>query len=300
MVLFGTAYLLVYKNHEKYGSIAKEQTETSFQSDIVAPKQEKAELTLADGKVIYLDIGGTGTLAKQGDVVVTRKPSGEIVYSTSGTPSPIVSINTLRVPRGSKPIKLLLADGSLAWLNAASSITFPTAFKGNERKVTISGEAYFEVVKNVAMPFIVNCGAATITVLGTHFNVNSYQDESSARVTLLEGAVKVKLNEKTSLLRPGQQARLSSGNVSVFNEVDIEEVMAWKNGQFYFSGSDIKSIMRQLEKYYDVDVVYQDEVRYRFVAKISREGNISELLKKLELTNLIHFQIEGKKITVMK
>ena len=267
-------------------------------NDIAPPAQARATLKLADGSTVYLDSNVNGTLARQGSVEISRNELGEIIYS--GTASGAITMNTLSLPKGSKPIRLVLSDGSLVWLNAASSITYPTAFVGQERKVSITGEAYFEVSENKAMPFFVEHDQLLIKVLGTHFNVNTYENEASNKVTLLSGLVDVGNGKITKQLIPGQQASVSKTVFSVDENIDTDEVLAWKNGQFYFGGSDIRSIMKQIERYYDVEVEFRDEVPYRFVAKISRDVNVSAFLEKLELTNLIHFKIEGKKIIVMK
>ena len=267
-------------------------------NDIAPPAQARATLKLADGSTVYLDSNVNGTLARQGSVEISRNELGEIIYS--GTASGAITMNTLSLPKGSKPIRLVLSDGSLVWVNAASSITYPTAFVGQERKVSITGEAYFEVSENKAMPFFVEHDQLLIKVLGTHFNVNTYENEASNKVTLLSGLVDVGNGKITKQLIPGQQASVSKTVFSVDENIDTDEVLAWKNGQFYFGGSDIRSIMKQIERYYDVEVEFRDEVPYRFVAKISRDVNVSAFLEKLELTNLIHFKIEGKKIIVMK
>ena len=267
-------------------------------NDIAPPAQARATLKLADGSTVYLDSNVNGTLARQGSVEISRNELGEIIYS--GTASGAITMNTLSLPKGSKPIRLVLSDGSLVWLNAASSITYPTAFVGQERKVSITGEAYFEVSENKAMPFFVEHDQLLIKVLGTHFNVNTYENEASNKVTLLSGLVDVGNGKISKQLIPGQQASVSKTVFSVDENIDTDEVLAWKNGQFYFGGSDIRSIMKQIERYYDVEVEFRDEVPYRFVAKISRDVNVSAFLEKLELTNLIHFKIEGKKIIVMK
>jgi ferric-dicitrate binding protein FerR (iron transport regulator) len=258
----------------------------------------RATLKLADGSTVYLDSNVNGTLAMQGGVEIKRNEVGEIIYS--GAAIDAISMNTLSLPKGSKPIRLVLSDGSLVWLNAASSITYPTAFVGKERKVSMMGEAYFEVSENKAMPFFVEHNQLLIKVLGTHFNVNTYENEASNKVTLLSGLVDVGNGKISKRLVPGQQASISKAVFTVKENIDTDEVMAWKNGQFYFGGSDIKSIMKQIERYYDVEVEFRDEVPYQFVAKISRDVNVSAFLEKLELTNLIHFKIEGKKIIVMK
>jgi len=267
-------------------------------NDIAPPAQARATLKLADGSTVYLDSNVNGTLARQGSVEISRNELGEIIYS--GTASGAITMNTLSLPKGSKPIRLVLSDGSLVWLNAASSITYPTAFVGQERKVSMMGEAYFEVSENKAMPFFVEHDQLLIKVLGTHFNVNTYENEASNKVTLLSGLVDVGNGKISKRLVPGQQASVSKTVFSVDENIDTDEVLAWKNGQFYFGGSDIRSIMKQIERYYDVEVEFRDEVPYRFVAKISRDVNVSAFLEKLELTNLIHFKIEGKKIIVMK
>jgi transmembrane sensor len=267
------------------------------QPDIHPPVDSRAVLTLADGSKVYLDSSANGTLARQGDVAVQRNENGEIVYTGDAT---IESFNTLSIPRGSKPIRLVLADGSLVWLNAASSITYPTAFTAKERRVRMTGEAYFEVARQENRPFFVDQGGLNIQVLGTHFNVNGNEDEKTSMVTLLEGSVSVSSATRSVTLVPGQQASFALERLKVLNGVDTEEVMAWKNGLFFFTGTGVREMMKQIEKYYDVEVEFRDEIPYQFVAKISRDVPVSAFLEKLELTNLIHFKIEGRKIVVMK
>ncbi len=267
--------------------------------DIAPPKSTNAVLTLANGQKIQLDSVGKGILATEGTVKVAKNELGEIVYSESAKTNSI-SYNTMSLPKGSKPIRLVLSDGSLVWLNAASSVTFPTAFIGSERKVSITGEAYFEVAHNASKPFYVSHDDITVRVLGTHFNVNTYQDESNIKVTLLEGSVNVLKGNNTARLKPGEQVVVTKDKISLITNIDLEEVMSWKNGQFYFKGTELKSIMRQIEKYYNVEVEFKDDINYEFYAKMDRNINVSEFLKKLELTNLVHFKIEGNKITVMK
>ena len=294
-VLLST-YFIYTANSVDHKGLADKNLKPS--NDIAPPTQSRATLKLADGTTVYLDSNVNGTLAMQGGVEISRNEGGEIIYS--GAAVDAISMNTLSLPKGSKPIRLVLSDGSLVWLNAASSITYPTSFIGKERKVSMTGEAYFEVSENKAMPFFVEHNQLLVKVLGTHFNVNTYENEASNKVTLLSGLVDVGNGKITKRLVPGQQASVSKTVFSVDENIDTDEVMAWKNGQFYFGGSDIKSIMKQIERYYDVEVEFRDEVPYQFVAKISRDVNVSAFLEKLELTNLIHFKIEGKKIIVMK
>ena len=294
-VLLST-YFIYTANSVDHKGLADTNLKSS--NDIAPPTQSRATLKLADGTTVYLDSNVNGTLATQGGVEISRNEGGEIIYS--GAAVDAFSMNTLSLPKGSKPIRLVLSDGSLVWLNAASSITYPTSFVGKERKVSMTGEAYFEVSENKAMPFFVEHNQLLIKVLGTHFNVNTYENEASNKVTLLSGLVDVGNGKITKQLIPGQQASVSKTVFSVNENIDTDEVLAWKNGQFYFGGSDIRSIMKQIERYYDVEVEFRDEVPYQFVAKISRDVNVSAFLEKLELTNLIHFKIEGKKIIVMK
>jgi ferric-dicitrate binding protein FerR (iron transport regulator) len=295
-IFFSVSYLFFITDSTKQPS-----TKTTVQQlpvqDVAPPKDSRAVLTLADGTRIYLDSKDNGVLATQGEVVVKQNERGEIVYAGEAG---VVAYNTLSNPRGSKPIRLVLSDGSMVWLNAASSITYPTAFSGKERWVRMTGEAYFEVASVRSIPFFVEQGDVRIQVLGTHFNVNADEDQGSARITLLEGSVRVSTEFNNVQIQPGQQVQSTTKRLDVVDDIDIEEVMSWKNGQFFFTGTDIRTIMKQVEAYYDVQVEYRDEIPYQFVAKISRDVNVSAFLEKLELTNLIHFKIEGKKIIVMK
>lgn len=265
--------------------------------DVAPPRDTRAVLTLSDGKQVYLDSTVKGMLARQGEVEVRRNENGQLVYSGNSSAS---LFNTLSLPRGSKPLKLVLSDGSMVWLNAASSITYPTSFAANERKVTMTGEAYFEVSTLPGIPFLVEHENTRVEVLGTHFNVNTDEKDRTSRVTLLEGSVRVSSGKTAKIIRPGQQALVRTNQLSLIDDIDLEEVMAWKNGLFLFTGTGIKDIMKQLERYYNIEVEYQDDIPYQFVAKVSRDVPVSAFLEKLELTNLIHFKIEGKKIIVMK
>lgn len=267
-------------------------------TDVPPPSNNLAVLTLADGSKISLDSLPNGQLAQQGGIAINKLENGQVSYN--GNASGEEMFNTLSLPKGSKPYRLFLSDGTTVWLNAASSITFPIAFKAKERKVVMEGEAYFEVAKIKSAPFIVKHNSLIVNVLGTHFNVNTYADEDATKITLLEGAVMVVDGISKSSLKPGQQAVLTNETIKVATGVDTDEVMAWQKELFYFNGASIQTIMRQVEKYYDVEVAYKDDVKYLFVAKISRQVNVSEFLKILELTNLIHFKIEGRRIIVSK
>jgi ferric-dicitrate binding protein FerR (iron transport regulator) len=263
------------------------------------PGGNKATLTLGNGSQIVLDSARNGLLVQQGNTKIIKSANGHIAYNKTltGTSTPIY--NTMTTPRGGK-YDLQLSDGTRVWLNASSSITYPIVFSGTERRVTITGEAYFEVAKNKDMPFKINVnGQEEVQVLGTHFNIMAYNDEPMIKTTLLEGSVKIVRNKTTGMLKPGQQAQLTTdGKLSVTDDADINAVMAWKNGQTLFVNEDIKTIMRRVSRWYDVDVDYQGDIPARlFTGGISRESNLSVLLKVLEL-NKIHFKAAGKKLIV--
>lgn len=295
VLLAGTASWLLFFNTKKESAAISQR----FGND-VAPGRNAAILTLAGGKQLILDSGATGTISQQGNATVFNR-NGRLTYTASQEKPKESFYNTLTTPKGNQ-YQLVLPDGSKVWLNAASSITYPTAFTGDQRKVTISGEAYFEVAANTRQPFVVQEGNMTIQVLGTHFNINGYNDEAAVKTTLLEGAVRIVIGSNNNLLKPGQQAILTRNDdrITVVNDADIEEVIAWKNGEFHFTDTSIESIMRQISRWYDVDVVYDAPVSGHFVADIPRNVPLSQLLHLLEVTGQVHFRIEGKKITVIR
>lgn len=261
----------------------------------IKPGTDNAILTLSDGSTIVLDKAADGSLAYQGSVEV-KKINGQIKYQgTNGTEQ---LYNTISTARGNQ-YQVVLSDGSKVWLDAASSIRFPTSFNGKERKVEITGQAYFEVAHNPDAPFKVDVNGLQITVLGTHFNVNAYGDEAEIKTTLLEGSVKLSKGNLISVLKPGQQGSVgSNGNIAVQNDVDVDEVVAWKNGAFIFNRQDMKSIMRQISRWYDVDVVYNGEpTKETFSGIVSRKTSVDQVLKIME-ANGARFTIEGRKIIV--
>lgn len=269
--------------------------------DIVAPGSNRAMITLADGRKIYLDSLGNGQLAVEGNVKLIKLADGQIAYQNQiGDIAKEVKYNTLSNPRGSKVIDMQLSDGSHVWLNSGSSITFPVPFIGNERKVMIDGEAYLEVAHDASRPFIVAKGETEVQVLGTHFNVNAYSDEEDIKVTLLEGSVKVNKASFSAIIKPGQQARVRD-KIAVVDGVDMDGVMAWKNGLFNLSGENIQTVMRQVSRWYDAEVEYRGDVTgIEFFGTVSRRQNVSELLRVMEKTGIVHFTVEGKKIIVSK
>lgn len=265
----------------------------------LAPGGNKAVLTLSDGSSIVLDTVQNGTLALQGNTEILKSDNGQLAYNSSKSPTPEMLYNTLTTPTGGQ-YKLVLPDGTTVWLNAASSIRYPTAFTGTERIVTLTGEAYFEVAKNAAMPFKVEVNELDVEVLGTHFNINAYGDEPDIKTTLLEGSVKLSNNNANRLLQPGQQGRLNkSGAIAIIENANTEEAVAWKNGLFQFDDADIKTVMRQIARWYDVEVEFKGNINAgKFVGAIPRNSNVSEVFKILELSN-VHFKLDGKKIIVL-
>jgi len=270
-----------------------------FRND-VAPGTNAAVLTLAGGKTILLNDSARGNISRQGNANVINN-NGQLAYHALHEKPTDIYFNTLTTQKGNQ-YQLVLPDGSKVWLNAASSITYPTAFVGAARKVTITGEAYFEVVKNDRMPFMVQEGSTLVQVLGTHFNMNGYDDEPLVKTTLLEGAVRVSKDDATGLLAPGQQAvAIKTGHdIRVLNDADIEEVMAWKNGQFIFKDATIDQVMHEVARWYNVEVAYDARISKHFIADIPRTVPLSQVLKLLELTDLVHFKIEGRKITIIQ
>ena len=267
----------------------------------IAPGGNKAILTLADGTQVILDSATNGAITKQGNVTVIKLDDGQLAYNASSTSSSALTYNTVTTPRGGQ-YQLVLSDGTKVWLNAASSLRFPTAFVGSERKVEMTGEGYFEVAHNDKKPFLVRAGGMDVEVLGTHFNINAYEDEGAVKTTLLEGKVRASAaNGQAVVLKPGEQARLFDGDaqLSKRNNADLDEVIAWKNQMFVFNSAPLASVMRQIERWYDVEVEYQGHIpQDRFIGTITRNTNLSEVLKVLEYSN-VRFKVEGKKITVM-
>jgi ferric-dicitrate binding protein FerR (iron transport regulator) len=279
------------------------QTNTVVYKTDIKPGTNKAILTLASGKTILLTGAKNGELASDGNAVISKAANGEVVYSAKDTASlKSLSYNTMTIPRSGQ-YHLVLADGTNVWLNAASSIKYPTVFSGNERKVEITGEAYFEVAHNAAKPFRVVANGEVVEVLGTHFNVNAYADEPVIKTTLLEGSVKVTQDRNMAMLIPGQQAQVNrdaaNSAIRVVENADTDEATAWKNGLFQFNKASIESIMRQASRWYNVEVSYSDNKRpvKTFTGSISRNTNLSQLLEILSYAGS-RFEIDGKKIIV--
>jgi len=268
----------------------------------VAPGTNTATLQLADGRIVNLaDSIQTGL--QQGAASLEKENGGTLVYNPNpasqkeGSP---IAFNTISTPNGGE-FKVVLADGSKVWLNAASSLRFPAAFTGDERNVILTGEAYFEIAKDAHKPFTVTANGTTTRVLGTHFNIKAYNDEHDVTTTLVEGSVRIESNGQQKNLVPGQQAliRTDAKNISV-SSADVDDAIAWKNGYFTFRNENIKDIMRRISRWYDISVTYEPGVDANaFGGTFSRSKSLKQLLKSLEITNTIHFKIEGKNVTVL-
>jgi transmembrane sensor len=273
----------------------------------IAPGARGAILTLSDGKQIVLDSTGNAFSTTEGNAKITRGGKDLLTYKlAAGSPSALVGTvllyNTLTTPRGRK-ISLVLADGTKVWLNAASSIKYPTAFTAKDRVVEIRGEAYFEVAANAAKPFVVKKMGSdySVLVLGTHFDMNAYDDEETIKTTLLEGAVKIEKGAISHTLKPGEQAiaQKDQGSIDILSSANIAEVMAWKNDLFNFERADIYSVMRQIARWYDVEVEYKGTIARHFGGTISQDVNVSQVFKMLEQTGAVKFTIEGRKVIVL-
>ncbi|BAV07364.1 FecR family protein [Filimonas lacunae] len=267
-----------------------------------APATGRATLTLASGKVIELNNNTNGTVAREGGITIVKLDSGQIAYQpdiTAGDDA--AGWNTLSTPKGGL-FQVVLPDGTKVWLNAASSLRYPSRFTGANRTVTLAGEAYFEVAANKAMPFIVTTQQQQVQVLGTAFNINAYSDEDATRTTLLQGSVRVQTTtagNASCLLTPAQQAVVNTGGLTVTSP-DMQQVMAWKEGEFRFQHMKITSIMRQIARWYDVEVEYSGPVPgNEFYGVIPRKEYVSQILKALSLTKNVHFIMRGNTIVVM-
>lgn len=263
------------------------------QESDIQPGSDKATLTLEDGTIIALSESGKDTSIN--DQIKLLQKQGEIVYANKETPGEI-PYHTLTIPRKGH-YKLVLPDGSKVWLNAESSIRYPISFIDKERKVFVTGETFFEVAKDAKKPFRVVIDDMIVEALGTQFNVNVYPNEPFYTTTLIEGSVLLSKGKNENILKPGQQAQLSDGDFRIVN-IEVAEATAWKNNQFKFVNTPIETIMRQVERWYDADVVYQDKVNLHLNATIERNVPVSRLLYILEQTGQVHFKIEGRKIYV--
>jgi transmembrane sensor len=293
-----------YISNNSGNSNVKKAVNQEARVDDVQPGASKAILTLGNGSQIVLDDASSGMLAKQGNAQVIKGNDGELIYKETGESVDEVLYNTVSTQRGGE-YKLVLPDGSAVWLNAISSIRYPTAFTGKERVVEITGEAYFEVTKDASRPFRVQVNAhgesrdMEVTVFGTDFNINSYTDELALKTTLLNGSIEVIKGSSSAVLKPGQQTIvMNDGKIKIVNDANLAEAVAWKEGRFEFYDADLKTILRQVMRWYDVEVEYQGTLSDRyFTATISRHKTLSGLLNILKQSD-VDITLEGKKLIV--
>lgn len=292
---------LIFYQHQT--TIQHNQALTAAQD--IAPGKNGATLTLANGKQINLAAHTNGALLKDAGISITKTKDGELVYQASGHASGKDQVNTLSTARG-ETYQLRLPDGTRIWLNAASSLTYASGLTiAGKRSVELNGEAYFEVAKDQAHPFVVKTAGQEIEVLGTHFNVNSYHDALATQTTLLEGSVRISAGAKDmAILKPGQQAVLTDAAHLRVKNVDVNEAVAWKDGYFRFYEVDLETFMNTISRWYDIDVVYEGGIaQYKdlaFGGAVSRSKNISEVLKILAQTGKVSYRVEGRKVTISK
>lgn len=294
IVAFGSIYFL----RKEISSVS----DTQLVKQDVPPGGNRAVLVLGDGTKISLTDAKNGEIADQCGVEVKKSADGQLIYTIKDeqNSSEKLDSNIIETPKGGQ-FQIRLPDGSAIWLNASSSLKYPVSFNGaKERKVELKGEGYFEVAKDKTKPFIVTSGNQDVKVLGTHFNINAYKDEACVKTTLLEGSIQVSCEQNTELIRPGQQATLSNKHFKI-TSIDTQEAVAWKKGNFEFDNADIKTVMRQLSRWYDIEVSYDGELPdLHYSGSLPRNNNISVILNMLKKTGKINFKIDKKNVTICK
>ena len=298
VVMLLTVSILIYRDKDK----TEKKPVDKIARQLINPGSNHAILILDNGQKVALKKHEKislnekdGTAVSSQNDVLTYKQNGQGVDAEQK-----LTYNTIMVPRGGE-YQLILVDGSKVWMNSASTLKYPTTFSGKERKVYLTGEAYFEVAKNATMPFIVKTSKAEVQVLGTHFNVMAYDDEANCKTTLLEGAVRVQSSSAVNVIKPGQQAIINiQGQQKITSDINIDEELAWKNGFFIFKDAGIKGIMQQAARWYDLDVVYEGDIpEIQFSGKMSRKVNFYGFVNILKYAGL-HFNIKGKTVTITK
>ncbi|WP_293744240.1 FecR family protein [uncultured Pedobacter sp.] len=300
LIVFGLTFAFFHQTRP----LLKPELVTQKSLDIL-PGKDKAVLTLADGSKVVLDEHTAINISEKDGLKISKTKEGQLLYTVlnqsnlkSGS---TIAYNTIQTPKGGQ-YQVILPDGTKVWLNAASSLKYPEVFSGNERSVELMGEAYFEVAKNKAQPFHVKSHQQDVEVLGTHFNINSYLDNNTIKTTLLEGRVRVSKGQSVKILKPGEQAiaEVSGNGIRLAADIDTDDETAWKNGLFQFNNADLKSILKQLERWYDVQIDYRSIPNKKYNGMVPRKAKLSEVLKMLEKTGNIRFEIgQGKKLTVL-
>lgn len=300
-LIAGTAAFFYYNSLNRIHSGSRP---VAIAQDVKPPQSSRATITLSDGTQLVLDSIANGTMAIQAQTRLVKLDGGQIAYndSVSRSESAAPVYNTLTNPRGSQVVSIALSDGTRVWLNAGSSLTYPVVFTGRQRLVELKGEGYFEVAKKASQRFVVNARGTQTEVLGTHFNINAYTEEAATRITLVEGSVQVRLpqdGQASHILKPGEQASVTTGGQLSTLQPDIDQVVAWKKGDFYFTGADIETVMRQAARWYDLEVEYRGKVTGTLSGDVSRNVNASELFQMLELTGRVSFEMQGRKVIVI-
>lgn len=299
LIILSAGYFFLTNKNDR--QIAKMEQSSKSLGNLI-PGGNKAILTLGNGEIIILDSVDNGTLSLQGGSTIMKLGDGQIAYEGSAhSIQTEIVYNTISTPAGGQ-YNLTLSDGSKVWLNAESSLRFPATFSGNERNVELTGEGYFEIAHNKEKPFHVSVNNTRVEVLGTHFNINAYADENALKTTLLEGSVKVIKGSQNVIIEPGQQAAVNntSNSITIDKSVNLEEVVAWKEGIFQFDNTDLQEVMRQLGRWYNVKVDFEKNVPAKhFTGKIYRNVNASEVFKILEVLD-IHFKVKGNTVIVTK
>ena len=301
-ILIGFSVFAIYFASKDSGEKTIVNTKTS-----ILPGNNVAYLILSSGKRIALNSLNKGEVVNEAGVQIKKTAEGQLVYTISEQRNDHekLNYNTIETPKGGQ-YQILLPDGSKVWLNAASSLKYPSSFtKSNQRLVSLKGEAYFEISTDKTRSFIVHSANQEVKVLGTHFNINAYTDEPETTTTLIEGSVKISplINEVADFtaerrLKPGDQAMRSISGIRI-RHVDVEEAIAWKNGQFVFSSESIAAIMRKISRWYNVDISYEGNVSaLKFTGTLSRYAQVTEVLQMLEMTNKVKFEIKGREIKV--
>jgi transmembrane sensor len=274
---------------------------SKLKTNDIKPGENKAILTFGDGTRVALNNSTNKLLSNKGNIVISQRKEGKVIYQVSGEAAMSqedvkTEYNTISTPKAGY-YHVILSDGTKVWLNAYSSIRFPTLFTGKERRVEISGEAYFEVTKNKNMPFRVVSATQTVEVLGTHFNINAYTDENAVKTTLVEGSVKVIKGTESVLLRPGQQSQ-NKTTIKVVEIPYIASEISWKDGAFYFKDAGIETVMRQAARWYDLEIKYQGDIPVKqFNGKVSRNVKVSAFLAMFNYSG-IKFKVEGRRVTI--
>ncbi len=305
MLPYAAAVLLVAGAFFYLGRKPVEENNVTADKNISIPKDigpgtNRAILQLDDGTIVELDSAANGLLATQGEVMVMKTNDGRIKYNVMGADrkDQVVSYNTMRTPKGGR-YQLILPDGSEVWLNAQSSIRYPTIFSDTAREVEVTGEIFFDIAKDKTKPFRVKTNDLRIDVLGTQFNLNAYNDNGTTATTLLEGAVKVSKNNDSRTLKPGEQLITAEDkSMALSKNVNMDAVIAWKNGLFEFGGDDVVTIMNRISRWYDVEVEFRKVPTQKFYGTIAMQVPVSKVLEMLEKTGGVSFTVKDRKVIV--